>query len=259
MKWRKFQSLDQESHLKTLVTSFKVIIYQNMIKEAWRVSLFKLGLSITKSFLDLFLSFCAPVEQKTQRSQPRGTERGGNGFYYGKALPHLERSRSSSSSKEGGQIKMKIASRELALTDLAPWTSMSRMHLYINQITLTILSLNINEKSISIYAQESLGCETAPKWRFRAVIFHGKWTFSAHFPSLVVFGCQHGEMNGMGVQPTQFLKTLEFQFTQPRPWKRLHVFQERVGFYFHTIFMGNLNPSSDIGHKKPIVSNSILC
>lgn len=200
---------DQESHLKTSVTSFKVIIYQNMIKKARRVSLFKLRLSITESFLDLFLGLRAPVEQKTQRSQSRGIERGGNGFYDGKALPHLERSRSSSSSKEGGQIKMKIASRELALTDLAPWTSMSRMHLYINQITLTILSLNINEKSISIYVEVSLGHESAPNWRFRALIFHGKWTFSAHFPSLVVFGSQHGEMHG-GVQPTQFLKTLEF-------------------------------------------------
>jgi len=47
------------------------------------------------------------------------------------SLTHLARRRFSSSPIDGGQTKMNIASRELAFTDLAPWTSMSRMHLYI--------------------------------------------------------------------------------------------------------------------------------
>ena len=61
-------------------------------------------------------------------------------------LTYLERRRVSSSSIEGGQIKMRIASRELALTDLAPWTSMSRMHLCKTKWNSKIKSISFLEK-----------------------------------------------------------------------------------------------------------------
>lgn len=50
-------------HLKSFIASFKIIIHQNMIKKTWRFSLFKLSLSISKSFLDLFFGFCSSVDQ----------------------------------------------------------------------------------------------------------------------------------------------------------------------------------------------------
>ena len=68
----------------------------------------------------------------------------------GQLLTHLARRRFSSSSNEGGQIKMKMASRELALTDLAPWTSMSRMHLYIEAKSSISNFSKIKRISISV-------------------------------------------------------------------------------------------------------------
>ena len=93
-----------------------------------------------------------------------------------KLLTYLERRRVSSSFIEGGQIKMRIASRELALTDLAPWTSMSRMHLCKPKWNRKIKPISFLEKQWACRCKYFDQFELFP---FRKDSLYGFWRHSS--------------------------------------------------------------------------------